>query len=436
MRIKIRGVRIDLSSLIQVRWYPYPKIYLHENFEGTAKWIARGITALGIGVSFLALPSIIDVGVAIAFLGIEFFVEKIVFEYSVVIVQPLPDFKIDESQWITNGYLFPNPAYQQQYDLQNHFGLVYKDEAYAKAFFDYLVSWNQDSRDDGDNNICISFVIEANNSFTTYLYANPNRKWLDEMFNAYHEEIKYEKYGKRQQSMIMQMVYWKTLPNMEGTLFYSFLEAQPKNRKFHFAPFYMVDGAPTIVESHVITKYRYSLKYRQDVGKDDLEFYYGATIQIDPKIKRAISSNPRETVNELFKKAIIECVSHAKSIQFILAPNYETSPPVICIHFNTSEEARDGYERVLSRFTNSGSSALFKKKDGKLSMTLSEHAKFSIETELLNYSEDNYQGFVDSEQSKSKVVLTFGFDHLGQTILVATQRDFSPLLLNKVQFQS
>lgn len=54
--------------------------------------------------------------------AIEPIIEKIVFEYRVIIVQRLPNFKIDQSQWLTNGYLFPNPVYPQPLDLQHHFG--------------------------------------------------------------------------------------------------------------------------------------------------------------------------------------------------------------------------------------------------------------------------------------------------------------------------
>lgn len=64
MKIPIRGIRIDLSTLIRVRWLPYPKIFLHEKFEKIAKWITRAITALGIGVNFLAWPTLVDVAVA------------------------------------------------------------------------------------------------------------------------------------------------------------------------------------------------------------------------------------------------------------------------------------------------------------------------------------------------------------------------------------
>lgn len=83
MKIKIKGLTIDSNALIRVQWkFPLPKIYLHEKFEGIAKWVARIIVGSGIAVSFLALPTMLDVTVAILLLGLEVMIEKIVFEYS------------------------------------------------------------------------------------------------------------------------------------------------------------------------------------------------------------------------------------------------------------------------------------------------------------------------------------------------------------------
>lgn len=427
---------IDSSTLIRVQWkFPLPKIYLHEKFEGIAKWTARIIVASGIAVSFLALPTVLDVTVAILLLGFEVMIEKIVFEYSVLIVQPPPSFKVDEDQWITNGYLFPEPKYKQQYDLQNHFGPVYKTEAYGKQFFDYLKSWNTDSPNDLDNNVCLSFVIEEDNSYTTYIYANPDRKWLDTAFHTYRENVKYEKYGKVQQSMVMQMVYWKTLPNLKGTLFYSFLSEQKENAKFHFCPFYLVDKKPVAIYSHIITKYKYSLKKREEVTNRDLEFYYGPTIKIDPKVSRSIPSNPQQEINRLFRADMESAINTAEYIEFVLSENYEKSPPLIYVIFGTPDLASKAYRTFLRRFTSYKCSAEVRKERNGLSIKFVETREIFAESGALGYIRDNYEEFKNSEQANNMIVLAFAYRDGAQPVIVYSENPYVPFVINRCLFR-
>jgi hypothetical protein len=437
MKIKVKGWRIDLSTFFRIHWkWPFPKIYVHERFEKIAKWTSRTIVAIGIGVSLLALPTTIDFLVALLLLGLEVMVEKIVFEYSIIIIQPLPDFKIDEAQWLTNGYLFPNPAYKEEYNLQNHFGPCYKDEKYARKFFEYLKSWNQMSSDDTENNICLSFVLEEDNSYTTYIYANPNRKWIDEAFNVYQEANKVEKYGKIQQSLVMQMVYWKTLPNKKGTLFHSFVSTQDENGLFHFCPFILNDKHTFALEDLTIKKYHYSYKKRRDVNKMDIEFYYGPTIKINPKNKLDIPVNPQRVIDKLFESELNDLLDEAVRVEFSLANNYEKSPPIICLVFEDHEIAFKSYKNLLSRFSNTHSRAAFKSKGSYLNMTIKEADLFTVRAKKLEYDSDSYRKFIKSKQSKGKIVLVFGLSDGHETAFVSTQEKFSPLLLSQTKFKS
>lgn len=275
MKIKVGNWKVDLTTLIRIEWRkPFPKIVIHEKFEKYVKWTLRVLTFIGIGTSLVSLPPIYSLLLSVGLLLIEQFFEKILFEYTVFIVQPFPDFKIEYDQWLTNGYLFPNPQYKQEYNLFNHFGPAYKDKKYAIDFFTYLKSWNQDSENDIDNNICLSFVIEDDKSYTTYLYANPNRKWLDEMFNDYREKTKYDKYGKNQQSMVMQMIYWKNLKLVDTSLFPKFLEEQKADEKFYFVPFYLANDRPVAIEELKIAKYKYQIRNRKDLTKNDTEYHH------------------------------------------------------------------------------------------------------------------------------------------------------------------
>lgn len=274
MKFRVGNWRIDSSSLVRVHWKKfYPKLIVHEKFEKPVKWILRILTVIGITTSFLTLPYWAGIILAFVLLGIEQFFEKTLFEYSVMILQPFPDFKIEYDQWLTNGYYLLDPRkIKDNKGYLNYFGPAYADRDYAIKFFNYIRSWNQDNDIDEENNICLSFIIESDVSYSTYLYANPDRKWLDPMFHNYKENVKYEKHGKQQQSMVMQMVFWKNLKMKEGMFFHKFREQQKPNEPFYFAPFLVEDQKP--IEELRVWKTHYKVKGRSELKPNEIEYHH------------------------------------------------------------------------------------------------------------------------------------------------------------------
>lgn len=275
MIIKVGKWEVESKTFIRLeRHKAFPKLILHEKFEGKVKWTLRILTLIGIGTSLVSLAPLSSLFISIALVLIDLFLEKILFEYTVFILPPFTDFEIDYNQWLTNGYLFPVPGDNGNFEQCIHFGPAYNSKVYAIKFFSYLKSWNQGNFDDTENNICLSFVLEDNNSYSTYLYANPKRKWLDTVFHQYRVEMKHENYGKTQQSLVMQMIYWKNLALHEASLFSKFLQDQPQNGKFYFLPFYIVNEQPIPILELKITKYQYQIKHRKDLTKNDVEYYH------------------------------------------------------------------------------------------------------------------------------------------------------------------
>jgi hypothetical protein len=198
---------------------------------------------------------------------LEQFIEGYVFEYSLMIVQPFADFEFDPQEWVTNGYLFP-----QVEDRLIHFGPVFRTKEYAEKFFSYISSWNNNQIEDPDNVILISFVYEHNVAYSTYFYANPNRKNLDEQFNVMRWLFK--KRDKIEQLLIMQTCYSKKIDLYDDSLFYSFIEQQPPNGDYFFVPFYLNEKEqPVPLPDLRILKNNYSYKERQEIGKNDTEYH-------------------------------------------------------------------------------------------------------------------------------------------------------------------
>jgi hypothetical protein len=277
MKIKISDdITVESRTLIRLEWRGIlPVLIVHEKYEKIIKWVLRIIAFIGIASSLISIDSkLVSLGVALLIFFIEQFFERTIFEYTTMVVQPLPDFDIDYGQWKTNGFLIPMTKNDK--DL-SYVGPTYTDKDYAIKFFNYLKSWNHNNSDDKEGNIVLSFVIEPNEKYTTYLYANHNRKDLDKFFKKAAKANELKKYGKKQQQFVMQTVFWHTLDYKEGYYIKRFLDFQPSNEKFYLTPSVIPkqqgQQADYLFDSSIL-KYNYKLKNRADVTKGDLEYHF------------------------------------------------------------------------------------------------------------------------------------------------------------------
>ena len=273
MKIKIGDWKVEMSTLIHLEWDKYyPKLIIHERFEKYVKWVLRLFTILGIGASWIALPPIGSAILSIVLLLIEQFFENSVFEYTTIVIHPLPDFKVDLSQWKTNGFAFTK-IIDERYPP--YMGPAYADKEYAHKFFNYIRSWNKGNSEDINNLIIISFVIEGNETYTTYIYPNPNRENLTSQFDEVEDKSKLEKYGKRQQRFVAQTLFYNNLEYKETYLIAEFLKRVPINGKFIFVPsICKSDNTTEFLTDIGVLKFQYKIKKRSEVMANEIEYYH------------------------------------------------------------------------------------------------------------------------------------------------------------------
>ena len=275
MKIKIGNMKFPLNTLIRVEWNKfYPQLVIHEKFEKHIKWTLRVIAFIGIASSIISISEwYVSLGIAIVIFLLEQLLEKILFEYTTFILQPLPDFKIDFNQWRSNGFLMPQVTNE---NLMCYFGPAYKDEEYAHKFFTYIKSWNSHLQEDIQNIVCVSFILESDNTYTTCIYANPNRENLDEMFSEVENASRLKKYGKKHQKFFVQMNYWHNLPYRESYFIHQFLNfPHIGGKEFIFAPFVITDPVHNQVKclyDLAFKKFHYKIKRRDDVKEYEPEY--------------------------------------------------------------------------------------------------------------------------------------------------------------------
>jgi len=274
MKFRKGNWKIDSKSLIRIEWNKYfPKLIIHEKFENIVKWTLRILSFIGIATAFLTLPYEIGILTTLIIFITEQFLEKTIFEYSVFYLFPIPDFDIDYDNWLASGYFLICDKKLLNQGYLNHFGPAYEDKSYAIKFFNYLRLWNNDKISDLENNICVSLIIENNEKYSTYFYPNSNKKELENYFTKYKKEMALKKYGKVQQEMTMQMIFWKRNQN-QGTFFKEFIKDLKINPEYFFVPFYIENKQPIIIEELKILKSALKVKNRNELTEKDIEYHY------------------------------------------------------------------------------------------------------------------------------------------------------------------
>lgn len=276
MKIRKGNWRISIRSLIRIEVNNYiPKIIIHEKFENKVKWILRILSVIGIATSFFTFDYSTGIVITIFIFIVEQFLERAIFEYSIFFVPNFPDFKIEYEQWLSTGYYVLNAEerYHLLDGLYSYMGPLYKDKEYAENFFNFIKSWNNGEDKDLNNLINISIIHENQNKYTMYLYPNYSQEKLNNYFSKYKEALALKKFGKKQQELVFQFIFWHNNLN-KGDFFYRFIEDFQISKTFYFAPFYFEDNQLKTIEKLRIEKYHIKIKSRAELKSNEIEYIY------------------------------------------------------------------------------------------------------------------------------------------------------------------
>lgn len=274
MHIKKGNWKIDIRTFINLEWHGlFPKLIVHEKFENIIKWTLRILAAVGIATSFITLSYKIGIMVSIILFLIEQFLERTIFEYTLFYIQPIPDFDIEYERWMTTGYFLLHDKKYLAVGHLNHIGPAYDNKEYAHKFFSYIRSWNNNLDHDQANNINISIILEDEKYYTMYFYPNQNKEEINHFFSKYKDELALKKYGKRQQELVLQLIFYHK--NLEQGLFFkNFISDLQIMPNFFFAPFFIENENILMIEELRIEKSQIKVKHRNDVKKDEIEYHY------------------------------------------------------------------------------------------------------------------------------------------------------------------
>lgn len=243
------------------------KLFVNEKHENKLKYTLRGITIVGIILSFLIPFPILSGTVAIILAGLTIFFERSIVEYTTLIAQPPPDFDLVLDEWCNNGFGIP-----QVPNVPIAFGPAYKSEEYAYKIWKYIGTWNGHLNTDPDNNINVSIILEEDGTYCTYLYSSPAKKSLHKMFETLEKHKGNPKYS--QMKMYVSSIFWKILNITSTNQINTFLSKYNNGDEYLFAPFVLDEATGNMKVLHHlgIKKNHITIKKRSDLLETEPEY--------------------------------------------------------------------------------------------------------------------------------------------------------------------
>lgn len=243
--------------------------------ERRVKWTLRGLTLLGIGLAAVSMGKLPAVLLTITQLGIEQFLERIVFQYTTVFIQPIPTFDFDMRDLTGMSYVSITP--EPRPDVLDMVMFSFSNYDLAHKFFDLLREWNYGEDEDRDDNIQISFVWAKDMpGYYICLSPNPKRKSVEEGFARMRAEMNEKSPGKEQQGLVLMWGMKKLIGDTPGEGLRAFAARQTPERPHMLGALLLVEGQKPVPITDItpIRKFHLRIVNESELTEDDREFHF------------------------------------------------------------------------------------------------------------------------------------------------------------------
>ncbi|MBB1474002.1 hypothetical protein H5368_13280 [Luteimonas sp. MC1782] len=263
-----------LPRLKPGKWLP--RLFLHEKNERKIRWTLRALTGLGIATSIVSLPWQQGLSLAVALVAVDYFLERTLFYYTSLYVQPLPDFTYDPDKWVANAFV--SLGRPSDPSSEKIVGLVFNDPEYAHKFFTLLRSWNYGRPEDESGNICLSFITDED-MYYVYLYPSFDRAGIKQMHEKLRRDNAVTKYGKEHLGLIVSLIICKGFETKHGYALGTFTDNHPQDAPFLLAPFIHKSGSnpEPLFDIEPIKMRTYKAKIPKHLTENDFEYVHWRT---------------------------------------------------------------------------------------------------------------------------------------------------------------
>ena len=190
------------------------EIILHEKYKKIIKSCKYVLTGIGLVLAFFTFQSVIIAflfGLAIFLLSQ--FLEKILFSYNSLYIQPIPTFTIESDKWLGSAF-----GYAEQLNNPHQIpfvGWTLSDADYARKIHSALKAWSYGNLKDDKKNICMSVIIDEND-YIFFSYPSPKRETASQFFDEVEKERKQKSLIDIHHKLVCMLIFgkrFKMLPN-------------------------------------------------------------------------------------------------------------------------------------------------------------------------------------------------------------------------------
>jgi hypothetical protein len=220
-----------------------PRLVIIDKFERPVKYALWFVTAVAIISSvFVFSRWYYALACAIVLFAIQQFLQRVVFQYVSIFIQPLPTFEFDVADWTGMAYGFP----EKRGAVPDIVTPAFRTAEIAKQFMELLRSWNSGENADPEDNIQISLVFESEDKYRCFIYPNPQRARVREFYESL-ENSSAKPLGKEHLQLVMQVMFMRTFPYDARASVVTFIQLHKEGEAFDIRPAVWDGGAVTIL---------------------------------------------------------------------------------------------------------------------------------------------------------------------------------------------
>ena len=264
--------RLRLTFQFRKKGYFF-EIIVPEKYRSYIKTTKYFLTFIGLISAFFYFKSVF-----IAFLfGLGIYLlssllEKIIFSYANLYIQPLPDFEIESNKWIAMGF-----GYAEEPKLKSHIPLVrivFSNEEYGRKIYSLLISWNYDQLKDVDNNICTSIILDGKDDYIFFCYPSIKRETVTEFFKTCEREWKEKSLTDVQMRDFLTLILGKRFKITPLSYLPTFLKRYRDGSPYLFEIAKTTPQGSTekIEGTHTIFKFNLKVKNKDELTRKDIEY--------------------------------------------------------------------------------------------------------------------------------------------------------------------
>lgn len=243
-----------------------PRLILHEKHERKIKWISRILILTGIGASLLVIVFPFNILLSISLFILQLIFEKIIFSFTTLYVQPIPEW--DSEEWL--GMIYGISRSEDSYKL----GMLFKSEKHARKIFECIRAWNYNLNDDVDDNIKISFIIDNEGIYFTYIYPSFERDSIRAVRDEADQEMFKNRQLKEQHQLIGSIIICKRFEYNASSFFSKFRLSYKVGSPIEFKPYFMDSQEPKELDISPIIKYTVKIKHKDELTESDIEYHH------------------------------------------------------------------------------------------------------------------------------------------------------------------